>query len=114
MLEEATSHLQNVRIESFQGLLVDYARNIEAAVIVKGLRAVSDFEYEFQMALMNRNLNSDVETVFMATGAEHSYLSSSLVKEIAALGGSVDGLVPETVARRLGEKLQKRQEVTRK
>ncbi len=115
MLREATKHVPNVRIESFgETLLVDYAREIGARVMVKGLRAVSDFEYEFQMALMNRNLAPEVETVFMATGAEYSYLSSSLVKQIARLGGAVTGLVPENVARKLGEKLSQRQEVKNK
>jgi pantetheine-phosphate adenylyltransferase len=112
MLREATKHIHNVRIDSFENrLLVDYAREIEARVMVKGLRAVSDFEYEFQMALMNRNQAPEVETVFMATGAEYSYLSSSLVKQIAMLGGSVTGLVPANVEKRLAEKLRKRQEV---
>jgi pantetheine-phosphate adenylyltransferase len=112
MLAEATKHVPNVRIDAFEDrLLVNYAREIGAKVMVKGLRAVSDFEYEFQMALMNRNQEPEIETVFMATGAEYSYLSSSLVKQIAALGGSVNGLVPECVAGRLGEKLHRRQEV---
>lgn len=112
MLREATKHVANVRIDSFSDrLLVDYAREIGARVMVKGLRAVSDFEYEFQMALMNRNQAPEIETVFMATGAEYSYLSSSLVKQIAILGGSVKGLVPEIVAERLGDKLRTRQEV---
>jgi len=114
MLREVTSHIPNVRVDAFDGLLVDYVRSQEASVIVKGLRAVSDFEIEFQMALMNRNLEPEVETVFMMTGAEYSYLSSSIVKEIAALGGSVDGLVPRTVARRLEEKLRKLEEVNSK
>ncbi|HOK52989.1 MAG TPA: pantetheine-phosphate adenylyltransferase [Armatimonadota bacterium] len=104
MLREATSHLPNVRVDAFEGLLVDYVQSLGANVIVKGLRAVSDFEFEFQMALMNRNLNPGVETVFMMTGAEYSYLSSSIVREIAALGGSVNGLVPKTVEYRLREK----------
>ena len=105
ILSEVCRDLQNVRIDSFEGLLVNYAVENGATVIVKGLRAVSDFEYELQMALMNRRLKQDVETVFLMTGAEHSYLSSSIVKEIARLGGSVEGLVPQSVERRLQSKL---------
>jgi pantetheine-phosphate adenylyltransferase len=103
MLRDATSHIANVRVDSFHGLLVDYVHSVGATVLVKGLRAVSDFEFELQMALMNRNLAPEIETVFLMTGAEYSYLSSSVVREIAALGGSVEGLVPETVERRLRE-----------
>ena len=88
-------------MDAFQGLLVEYALNNEATVIVKGLRAVSDFEYEMQMAMMNRRLNKAVETVFLMTEAEYSYLSSNIVKEIARLGGSVEGLVPSRVEERL-------------
>lgn len=110
MLREVTGHVPNVRIDAFDGLLVDYVRSQGAQVIVKGLRAVSDFEFEFQMALMNRKLTPDVETVFMMTGAEYSYLSSSIVREIAALGGSVKGLVPKTVERYLMKKLRRQQE----
>lgn len=111
MLVEATGHVPNVTVDSFTGLLVGYARSQGAGVIVKGLRAVSDFEFELQMALMNRNQAPDVETVFMMTGADYSYLSSSIVKEIAFLGGSVKGLVPEIVEKCLGEKIRKLQEV---
>ena len=94
----------NVEVDTFDGLLVDYARSKRAGVIVRGLRAVSDFEYELQMALMNRRLNPDVETVFMMPAEPYTYLSSRLVKEVVALGGSVHGLVPEIVERRLREK----------
>ena len=107
ILTEVCNDFPNVRIDSFEGLLVNYAAENEATVIVKGLRAVSDFEYELQMALMNRRLKQNVETVFLMTGAEHSYLSSSIVKEIARLGGSVEGLVPQSVERRLQSKLAK-------
>ena len=107
ILTEVCSDLPNVRIDAFEGLLVRYAAENGATVIVKGLRAVSDFEYELQMALMNRRLQQNVETVFLMTGAEHSYLSSSIVKEIARLGGSVEGLVPQSVERRLQSKLAK-------
>ena len=94
----------NVEVDTFDGLLVDYARRKHAGVIVRGLRAISDFEFEMQMALMNRRLNPDVETVFMMPAEPYTYVSSRLVKEIVALGGSVTGLVPTTVERRLREK----------
>jgi pantetheine-phosphate adenylyltransferase len=94
----------NVEVDTFEGLLVDYARKRQASVIVRGLRAVSDFEYEMQMALMNRHLNESVETVFMMPAEPYTYVSSRLVKEVVALGGSVGGLVPEIVETRLREK----------
>src|SRR4051794_14652949 len=93
-----------VGVETFEGLLVDFADRQQATAIVRGLRAVSDFEYEFQMALMNRRLNARIETVFMMPAAEYSYISSRLVKEVVMLGGSVAGLVPPAVERRLLEK----------
>ena len=96
--------LSNVEVDTFDGLLVDYAGSCHAKVIVKGLRAVSDFEYEMQMALMNRRLNQDVETVFMMPAEPYTYVSSRLVKEVVALGGSVTGLVPATVEALLREK----------
>jgi pantetheine-phosphate adenylyltransferase len=104
MLREAVADLDNVEVASFTGLLVDYARSRGAGVIVKGLRAVSDFDYELQMAQMNRHL-AEVETFFVPTSAKWSYLSSSLVKEVARFGGDVSGLVPEHVLRRLKEKM---------
>ena len=94
----------NVEVDTFDGLLVDYARRRKASVIVRGLRAVSDFEFEMQMALMNRRLAPDVETVFMMPAEPYTYVSSRLVKEVVALGGSVNGLVPEIVERRLRDK----------
>jgi len=94
----------NVEVDTFDGLLVEYARSRGAGVIVKGLRAVSDFEFEMQMALMNRKLSPDVETVFMMPTQPYTYVSSRLVKEVVALGGSVHGLVPESVEKRLREK----------
>lgn len=106
MLRDVTSYLPNVRVDSFEGLLVRYAEEHEANVIVKGLRAVSDFEYELQMALMNRKQAPGIETVFMMTGAEYIYLSSSIVKEIAALGGCIRGLVPKVVEERLMRKVR--------
>ena len=94
----------NVEVDTFDGLLVEYAHRKRAGVIVRGLRAVSDFEYELQMALMNRRLNPDVETVFMMPAEPYTYVSSRLVKEVVALGGSVHGLVPDSVEKRLREK----------
>ena len=94
----------NVEVDTFDGLLVDYVAKRKANVLVRGLRAVSDFEYEFQMALMNRHLNPSVETVFMMPAEKYSYISSRLIKEVFALGGQVHGLVPELVEARLKEK----------
>ena len=94
----------NVEVDTFDGLLVEYARRKRAGVIVRGLRAISDFEYETQMALMNRHLNPDVETVFMMPAEPYTYVSSRLVKEVVALGGSVTKLVPPTVESRLQDK----------
>ncbi|HCW51739.1 MAG TPA: pantetheine-phosphate adenylyltransferase [Clostridiales bacterium] len=104
MLREVTRDLANVEVDHSDGLLSDYALSKDAKVIVKGLRAVSDFEMEFQMARMNQKLAPSVETVFMMTSTEFSYLSSSIVKEVARFGGCVRELVPEVVARRLAEK----------
>ena len=101
MLREVTAHMPNVVIDQFDGLLVHYAREKQAIAIVKGLRAVTDFVSEFQMALMNRQLDGGMETLFMMASAEHSYLSSSVAKEIASLGGEVTGLVPEVVQKRI-------------
>jgi pantetheine-phosphate adenylyltransferase len=94
----------NVEVDTFDGLLVDYVERRRAQVIVRGLRAVSDFEYEFQMALMNRRLNAGIETVFMMPAEQYSYISSRLIKEVFALGGRVHGLVPDMVEARLREK----------
>jgi pantetheine-phosphate adenylyltransferase len=104
LLEEAVRHLGNVRVGAFGGLLVDYAREQGASVIVKGLRAVSDYEYEIQMAQMNQRIG-EIETLFMATSPKWSFLSSSLVKEVARLGGDVQGLVPDHVRTALVERL---------
>ncbi|MEX2420629.1 MAG: pantetheine-phosphate adenylyltransferase [Actinomycetota bacterium] len=104
MLKEATADLENVELDSFSGLLVDFAARRETISIVKGLRAVSDFDYELQMAQMNFRIGG-VETFFVSTNPTWSYLSSSLVKEVARFGGDVEGLVPEIVRTRLVEKL---------
>ncbi len=105
LLEECTAEWPNVSVASFQGLLVDYAVAIGAKTVIKGLRAVTDFEYEIQMSQMNRHLSGDVVSLFVATKPEYGYLSSSLVKEVARLGGSVDALVPGPVAAALKERL---------
>ena len=101
MLREVTSHIPNVEVDSSRGLLIPYVRKVGARVIVKGLRAMSDFDYEFRMALMNKKLDPGVETVFILTSSQYAYLSSSLIKEVASLGGCVTGLVPPAVERRL-------------
>ena len=95
-----------VKADSFDGLLVKYAKKMGAKVIIRGLRAVSDFEYEFQMAMMNRELAPNLETLFMMTGQAHFYLSSRLVKEVAGMGGDVSAMVPRAVIKRLGEKFE--------
>ena len=96
----------NVEVDTFDGLLVDYAKRRDISVIVRGLRAISDFEYELQMALMNRRLSPETETVFMMPAEQYTYVSSRLVKEVFALGGSVSGLVPEVVEEHLRKKHQ--------
>jgi pantetheine-phosphate adenylyltransferase len=98
----------NVEVDTFDGLLVDYVERRGAHVIVRGLRAVSDFEFEFQMALMNRRLNGKIETVFMMPAEQYSYISSRLIKEVFSLGGRVHGLVPDTVEERLRQKVNTR------
>ena len=97
LVEEAVADLPNVRVISFEGLLVDCVHQLDAHVVVKGLRAITDFEYEFQMALANRKLNPELDTVFLMTSAEYMYLSSSVVKDIAVHGGSVAGFVPAEI-----------------
>ena len=103
MAQESLNHIQNISIDSFNGLLVDYVRHVGASVIIRGLRAMSDFEYEFQMALMNRRLAPEIETFFIVTDPEYSYVSSSSVREIFHFGGSVQGVVPDFVLNKLRE-----------
>jgi pantetheine-phosphate adenylyltransferase len=105
MLREMTSHCANVSIDTFDGLLVDYAVARGAQAVLRGIRAISDYEYELQMALMNRKLQPRIETVFMMPAEAYSYVSSRLVKEIFRLGGSVKGLIPELVEKRLQQKV---------
>ncbi|MCY6372372.1 pantetheine-phosphate adenylyltransferase [Clostridium ganghwense] len=97
LIKKVIKDIENVRVESFHGLLVNYMKQREAQVIIKGLRAVADFEYELQMALMNKKLDPEVETVFMMTSAKYSYLSSSSIKQVVTFGGCIDELVPDEI-----------------
>lgn len=101
LIKKSTDELENIEVDCFSGLLIDYMIDNDINVIVKGLRAISDFEYEFQMALMNRKLNSEIETMFMMTNSDYSYLSSSLVKEVYKFGGCIDSLVPNIVLEKM-------------
>jgi len=104
MLKDSMKKFKNIEIDSFDGLLVDYAATRKANAILRGLRAMSDFEYEFQMALMNRRLNREVQTVFMMTGLRWIYTSSSIIKEAIQFGGNIEGMVPPLVQKKLKEK----------
>jgi pantetheine-phosphate adenylyltransferase len=104
MIREVCENQPGVAVDTFDGLLVDYARRQHATALIRGLRAVSDFEYEFQMALMNRRLNHDLETVFLMPAEQYTYTSSRLIKEVFRLGGKVSGLVPPVVEQRLRQK----------
>ncbi len=106
MLKEVTKDISNVKVDSFSGLLVDYADKVGACTIVRGLRAVTDFEYELQMAQTNRIMNKRVDTIFLTTSLDYAYLSSSIVREVAVCGGSVDKFVPEYVSDMIGKKLE--------
>jgi pantetheine-phosphate adenylyltransferase len=106
MLEELTASFKNVRVDTFDGLTVDYAAKVNASAVLRGIRALSDYEYELQMALMNRKLAPHLETVFMMPAEQYSYLSSRLVREVGRLGGSIRDLVPEAVEQRLREKIE--------
>lgn len=97
LVRQATAHLLNVRVEPFKGLLVDFAKELDATVVVKGLRAITDFEYEFQMTALNYQLDKELETLFIMSTPQHMYLSSSIVREIASLGGDVSQFVPPCV-----------------
>lgn len=107
MILSAVGKEPRIEVDSFAGLLVDYADQRKATVILRGLRAISDFEFEFQLAHMNRRLNSNVETMFMMTGEDHFFVSSQLVREIASFGGKVQGLVPPLVEKRIKERFAK-------
>jgi pantetheine-phosphate adenylyltransferase len=107
MIRDVIKDSKNVRVDCFSGLLVDYVKNAGANVILRGLRALSDFEYEFQLALINRRLNREIETVFLMTGYKWFYTSSTIINEAASFGGSVTGLVPEIVDRKLQNKYKR-------
>lgn len=104
MIEKVTSHLDNVEVKQFDGLLVDFCNEVGAKAIVRGLRAVSDFEYEMQLTSMNRKLDSDIETIYMMTNNNYSFISSSIVKEVAKYGGKIEDVVPPHVGALLQEK----------
>lgn len=106
LLKEVTKDLPNVEIDSFDGLLIDYAKEKKCTTMIRGLRAVSDFEYEMQMALVNQKLNPDIETLFMASSSNHAYLSSSIVKEVSMLGGNISCFVPKVVEDALNKKFR--------
>ncbi|MBU0951801.1 MAG: pantetheine-phosphate adenylyltransferase [Elusimicrobia bacterium] len=107
MLVQSIKKLKNVEVDIFSGLLVEYVKKKKATVIIRGLRAISDFEYEVQLALMNRRLSKKIETIFFIPDESYTFLSSSLVKEIAGLGGKIDNLVPTNVAKKIKEKFSK-------
>jgi pantetheine-phosphate adenylyltransferase len=109
MLREVIVHLPNVEVDSFDGLLVDFAAKRHAQVLLRGIRAISDYEYELQMALMNRRLRPEIETVFLMAGEEYSFISSRLVKQVIALGGNISGLVPQPVEVQLRKRVKERQ-----
>ena len=104
LVREAVEGWSNVEVDSFDGLLVDYARSVDASVILRGIRVASDFEYEMQMAMMNRHLSPELETVFLVPTEAYSYVSSRLVREVAGLGGNVDNLVPANVSKALKQR----------
>ncbi len=111
MLENVTKDMSNVKIIPFEGLLVDFACKVDAGMVIRGLRAITDFEYELQMAQTNHKMAPGVETVFLTTSLEYSYLSSTTVKEVAAFGGDISQFVPDTVADRITEKMKKKESV---
>jgi pantetheine-phosphate adenylyltransferase len=107
MLKEATSTLENVSVATFDGLMVDFARQLAARAVLRGIRAISDYEHEFQMALMNRRLAPEIETVFLQPAGRYSFVSSRMVKEVFSFGGDVSGLVPPNVLKRLRARISK-------
>lgn len=104
MIKEMTSHLPNIKVTSFDGLLVDYATEIQANIVVRGLRAVTDFEYELQISQTNRIVNDQIDTIFLTTSLQYAYLSSTIVKEVASYGGDISKFVPEMIAREVYKK----------
>ncbi|MBM6947473.1 pantetheine-phosphate adenylyltransferase [Mordavella massiliensis] len=111
ILENTVENIPNVKVIPFEGLLVDFARKMKARMIVRGLRAITDFEYELQMAQTNHKLEREIETIFLTTSLEYSYLSSSTVKEVAAFGGDISQFVPDIVIERMQEKMDERRRV---
>ncbi len=107
MLSDLLKDHENIRVESFGGLLVDFAKQKDASIIVRGLRAVTDFEYELQISQMNRTIYNEIDTIFLTTSLEYAYLSSSIVKEVASYGGDISHFVPECVAKKIMEKMNK-------
>lgn len=108
LIEKVSKDIENVQVRSFEGLLIDFMKEVDSKVIVKGLRAVSDFEYELQMSLMNNKLDPKVETIFMMASAQNSFLSSSSVKQVAIFGGCLQGLVPDTIRADIYKKIKNR------
>ncbi len=111
MLEEVTKNISNVKVVPFEGLLVDFARQMDAKMLVRGLRAITDFEYELQMSQTNHKLAPDLETVFLTTNLDYSYLSSTIVKEVATFGGDISKFVPEHVSEQILKKMDKKRRV---
>jgi len=109
MLKEVTKHLPNVKIVSFEGLLVQFAKQMEAKVIIRGLRAITDFEYELQMAQTNHKLEPEIETIFLTTNLEYSFLSSSTVTEVASFGGDISQFVPDVIEKKIQEKMKEKE-----
>lgn len=109
MLEEVTKHLPNVRIVPFAGLLAQFARQMKANVVIRGLRAITDFEYELQMAQTNHKLESEIETIFLTTNLAYSYLSSTMVKEVAGFGGDISQFVPDVIEKKIQEKMKEKE-----
>ena len=108
MLKDVTVHIPNVRVESFSGLSVEFVKKCDASFLVRGLRAVTDFEYELQMAQTNRSIDKDVDTLFLTTGLKYAYISSTIVKEVAFYGGDISGFVPETIVDRVYGKISQK------
>lgn len=111
MLQEVTKDIPNVKVVMFEGLLVDFAKQMNAGMIIRGLRAITDFEYELQMAQTNHKLAEGLETIFLTTSLEYSFLSSTIVKEVATYGGDISQFVPEYISKRIAEKLDKKESV---
>lgn len=109
MLEEVTKHLPNVRIVPFEGLLAQFARQMKANLVIRGLRAITDFEYELQMAQTNHKLEPEIETIFLTTNLTYSYLSSTMVKEVAGFGGDISQFVPDVIEKKIQEKMKEKE-----